>query len=1805
MINVGIFALGAAVVMTPNEAMARSTSDHWYVKSGQDPESTVVTASSSSDGSSDQYVGVIWGAYYYSSYSSDINWSSDKFVTGSAIYNYLSGSNFSDVGSVYNGSGYLVSGGAVYDYVTNALSSYSPSVSWSDISGAPDMSGYAQLGAANTFTQHNTFSDAISVGGTASGTGNNYVHIWETSNNGHSGAVSLFNDGGAASTEITAEGIWITNGLPSSGAASTYLTTNNLKLNGSSPADGIDFSGDTGSATHLATTGFSDGRYVNVTGDTMTGTLTVLGNPGATGTPDVIISGDRIRVSDNDNDSDDSTTYVDPGRISVINEDIGSISVDWYGIDISGDSLTFKLNSSQGATGIDFADTAATNQDDAHLATTGLLNTKLSNYYTKTDADDRYALLAGGTSSNNQVFTGWNSFSHGITVNASGTSPVMISNGSIYIGDTYIAGGDQGSYIELGSGHPTRLTDSGFKLNNSSITASGITATPSSGSTELITAGGVYNYLNDAGAGYVKRTGDTMSGPLVVKSNTVAGLLTNVNEGSIEVKEQTGPTGWKSSSLSATGFQLNNSSITATGITATPSSDGTELITSGGVYNYLNDANAGYVKRTGDTMSNTLNINTTYRNLSLGGTTALSASAGSAQAVLDFTTTGGYLRLTKVDGSAGSGMHGEGIYVNGSSEANGIDFSGDTGTNSHLATVGWVKNQNDLTYYYTKTDAEDRYVNVTGDTMTGKLTISSGGLEVTGLTDLNSNLNVDGTSQFNDNVTIGTSSSKKNLTVNGTTDITGNTTVGGTLSVTGATTLSSTLGVTGASTFTGLSTFNGGAKIANGQALNVGDSGTGTATFDINGTNYVTAIDTGNDGAGSTDNRTLATMKSIGTTVTKLTNGNTNYTDILIDNVKYTGVDQGTTQYLADGGTPTDAQKVTLATQATVAATIEDLLGHTNLWNGASNTFTNIAYFNGGINADSGKFTVADTTGNVHTSGTLDVDSTSNFDDKVTITKNGLEVTGLTDLNNNLNVDGTSQFNSAVTIGTTASNANLTVNGAASVTGNTTLGDAATDTLTVNATSTFNSDVTIKSGEHLNVGTANGTSQFNINGTNYVTAIDGGTTAYGKEAGNQRTLATTLTVDKSIDNMTSGDTNFSDIKIDNVVYTGVDQGNTQYLADGGTPTATQQVTLATQATVAATIEDLLGHDNIWNGTNKFQNDTYVNNSKTMYFGTGTTSFTEKAHISAADGNASFAAGNFTIASTGATVNKSTYTGWGNLQIGSNGADNFHVTASDGSLSAAKGNFTVTSTGLTTAKDDLYVKNGTADAFKVVTGTNNAVTIGANKATDTLTVNAITDFNNNVQIDNGSTFTMYSGDGSTQKIQLKGDDGSASLAAGNFTVTSTGATTMQDNLVVNNATLSRKALDVDTQASKNVITIGSAKTVDELIVDAITQFNGDVTIGTLGTNERSLTVNGNFNSKYIKITSSKDGASATGTDAIAIGPLASANVADAIALGHSATSSVANAIAIGLSSGASATDAVAIGNGASASAADAVALNGSASGATSFAANGTANGASSFAFKGTANGANSIAMGTDSSTAADGTYSIALLGSTTATEAVAIGKGATAGAADAIAIGEGASASGADAVALNGSASGATSFAANGTASGANAFAFKGTASSTNAIAIGEGTTASTNSNVTALGASATATGANASALGYSANATGTDSLALGDSDATATNASALGKGASAGAANSTALGNGATVTATATSATALGDSANASNTYATALGYSSAASGSYAISIGDSTASGADSIAEGRSASAGAADTIALGRSANASVANA
>ncbi|RDE70979.1 MapB protein [Aggregatibacter segnis] len=242
-------------------------------------------------------------------------------------------------------------------------------------------------------------------------------------------------------------------------------------------------------------------------------------------------------------------------------------------------------------------------------------------------------------------------------------------------------------------------------------------------------------------------------------------------------------------------------------------------------------------------------------------------------------------------------------------------------------------------------------------------------------------------------------------------------------------------------------------------------------------------------------------------------------------------------------------------------------------------------------------------------------------------------------------------------------------------------------------------------------------------------------------------------------------------------------------------------------------------------------------------------------------------------------------------------------------------------------------------------------------------------------------------------------------------------------------------------------------------------------------------------KYFRANSTGTDASATGTDAVAIGPVAKATEVDTVAIGHEASASKAAAIAVGKKSYSNADNGIAVGNDSTvtAGATSAVALgfharagsnkNGDVTydGATTYLV-GDGDSAIAIGNKAISRGQNNIAIGKQAlttnkdkaNTFSSDSIAIGTNAETiAASSAIALGKGArvgvrgsNAGADSAIAIGEGAQATGLDATAIGHSAqAGKSGLAAgsNANAAGVNSVALGNAAQTTTegAVAIGD------------------------------------------------------------------------------------------------------------------------------------------------------
>ena len=263
--------------------------------------------------------------------------------------------------------------------------------------------------------------------------------------------------------------------------------------------------------------------------------------------------------------------------------------------------------------------------------------------------------------------------------------------------------------------------------------------------------------------------------------------------------------------------------------------------------------------------------------------------------------------------------------------------------------------------------------------------------------------------------------------------VTGAATVGTTLGVTGATTLSSTLsaGATDVSTLdaSGLASLDGGIDVDGAFTVanstgNISTSGTATIT----GTTTLNGALDANSTADISDTLTLSKASGTGLSVTSnATVGGT---------MAVTGATTLTGLLNADGGIAVDTTNFTVSgsTGAVATASTLDVAG--------------LASLDGGIDVD-GAFTVANTTGNISTSGAMSVTGTStqgviNASGLASL-DGGIDVDGaftVADTSGNVSTTGTLNADGATTLAAVTTSGNLTVGGNLTVSGTTTTVDS-------------------------------------------------------------------------------------------------------------------------------------------------------------------------------------------------------------------------------------------------------------------------------------------------------------------------------------------------------------------------------------------------------------------------------------------------------------------------------------------------------------------------------------------------------------------------------------------------------------------------------------------------------------------------------------------------------------------------------------------------------------------------------------------
>jgi hypothetical protein len=244
---------------------------------------------------------------------------------------------------------------------------------------------------------------------------------------------------------------------------------------------------------------------------------------------------------------------------------------------------------------------------------------------------------------------------------------------------------------------------------------------------------------------------------------------------------------------------------------------------------------------------------------------------------------------------------------------------------------------------------------------------------------------------------------------------------------------------------------------------------------------------------------------------------------------------------------------------------------------------TGNAALNGGISVDTTAFTVADTTGNVHTEGTLEADGAVTFNTT-------LDVTGETTLSSSLDVT------TSATIGTTLD-----------VTGATTLSS------TLNVTSTITGQSTVSATQYTSTVTT-GTAPLILSSTTKVSNLNADLLD-GYDSDIHNTASTVVIRDSN-----------KKISLNGVIFSGSTSGTTT-LQSSATSSGTITLPAATDTLVARDTSDTLTNKTLTNPTiNGFTGDTAIVNigSGQLYktvdgkIGVGTTSPSATLHIDASD-----------------------------------------------------------------------------------------------------------------------------------------------------------------------------------------------------------------------------------------------------------------------------------------------------------------------------------------------------------------------------------------------------------------------------------------------------------------------------------------------------------------------------------------------------------------------------------------------------------
>lgn len=485
-------------------------------------------------------------------------------------------------------------------------------------------------------------------------------------------------------------------------------------------------------------------------------------------------------------------------------------------------------------------------------------------------------------------------------------------------------------------------------------------------------------------------------------------------------------------------------------------------------------------------------------------------------------------------------------------------------------------------------------------------------------------------------------------------------------------------------------------------------------------------------------------------------------------------------------------------------------------------TVTGLTTLNGGLSADGGKFTIADTTGDIHTDGNLDVDGSVTINTDLTIDgvlyANGgvnfdtgaftvANATGDIHTNGNLDVDQNTTLNGTLTVdGLATLDGGITADSGAFTVANGT-GDIHTSgNLDVDQNTTLNGTLTVDSLASLNGGIAVDTNKFTVADGTGDTYIDG-----------------TLDV--------KGDLTTDDVAANGIVF-GDNVSGALTTDVGFTYNSTSNTLTAENITSTGNIS--VGNLTI-NGTTSLGSITSsgVSATQVVYGGAGG-AFKGEAAFTYAEATDTLSVGNITVADDVAVNggDLTTTAGTFNLVNANATTVNFAGAATTVAIGAAGSAGTLTVKNDNVVLDgDLQVKGGdlttNQTTFNLVNDT--ATTVNFAGAATTVEIGAssgTTTINNNGQVD-GTLNVTGNVSVNTNKFNVTASSGDTAIAG---TLGIQGATTVNNTLDVTGAATFANVVALITanaQMTLSNYSTGSLRVLGDASINGKLQVSGPI------------------------------------------------------------------------------------------------------------------------------------------------------------------------------------------------------------------------------------------------------------------------------------------------------------------------------------------------------------------------------------------